>query len=347
MAATLRQSLGSCSGPSDLRLYLRLQLLLCSHLSAATSGPTGLGCRSSSSSSSSSSSASSLDLHCSFFAAATLVAVLPCSGCAPTQSSVEQAAAGPSYACGYVLGYASVDSCFAAATSVQHLRCSPARSRDLHGSYFAAATSVRPLRGSAALSLEPDCSYIAVPLAEPVAMPPAAPPSTATALQLHQCTAGADWPGLMISTNMTFSSMTFVIMLRWLTPPTATAAAATHCSGGRRLLPRDPRHSRGRLGGIEDLHHHDLQHRDLRHHDAVADGGILRWLQSASSLDLNCSYCAATTPGHLEAVQRVLGFFTVASSLVPLAMPSAMPPAVPPSTATSWQWTSRPTPPTP
>ena len=185
MAATLRQSLGSCSGPSDLRLYLRLQLLLCSHLSAATSGPTGLGCRSSSSSSSSSSSASSLDLHCSFFAAATLVAVLPCSGCAPTQSSVEQAAAGPSYACGYVLGYASVDSCFAAATSVQHLRCSPARSRDLHGSYFAAATSVRPLRGSAALSLEPDCSYIAVPLAEPVAMPPTAPPSTATASQCN------------------------------------------------------------------------------------------------------------------------------------------------------------------
>ena len=44
---------------------------------------------------------------------------------------------------------------------------------------------------------------------------------------------------------------------------------------------------------------------------------------------------------------QVLGFFTVASSLVPLAMPSAMPPAVPPSTATSWQWTSRPTPPTP
>ena len=78
MAATLRQSLGSCSGPSDLRLYLRLQLLLCSHLSAATSGPTGLGCRSSSSSSSSSSSASSLDLHCSFFAAATLVWPLRC-----------------------------------------------------------------------------------------------------------------------------------------------------------------------------------------------------------------------------------------------------------------------------
>ena len=50
-----------------------------SYFSAATSvqelraGPTGLGCRSSSSSSSSSSSASSLDLHCSFFAAATLV----------------------------------------------------------------------------------------------------------------------------------------------------------------------------------------------------------------------------------------------------------------------------------
>ena len=45
-------------------------------------------------------------------------------------------------------------------------------------------------------------------------------------------TAGADWPGLMISINMTFSSMIFVIMLRWLKPPTAAAAAATHCSGG-------------------------------------------------------------------------------------------------------------------
>ena len=190
----------------------------------------------------------------------------------------------PSYACGY--NYASVDSYFTAATSVQHPRCSPARSRDLHGSYFAAATSVRPLRGSAALSLEPDCSYIAVPLAEPVAMPPAAPPATATALQRHQCTAGADWPGLMIFINMTFSSMTFVIMLRWLKPPTATAAAATHCSGDRRPLHHDPRHSRDRLGRIDDLHHHDL-----RHHDAVADGDMLRWLQLASSLDLNCSDC--------------------------------------------------------
>ena len=214
-------------------------------------------------------SGSSLQLlRCRYFSGC-----VPCSGCAPTQSSVEQAAAGPSYACGYVLGYASVDSCFAAATSVQHLRCSPARSWDLHGSYFAAATSVRPLRGSAALSLEPDCSYIAVPLAEPVAMPPAAPPSTATALQLHQCTAGADWPGLMILTNMTFSSMTFVIMLRWLKPPAAAAAAATHCSGDRRLLHHDPRHRRDRLGRIDDLHHHDL-----RHHDAVADGDMLRWL---------------------------------------------------------------------
>ena len=48
-------------------------------------------------------------------------------------------------------------------------------------------------------------------------------------------TAGADWPGLMISIIMIFSIMIFVIMLRWLTPPTATAAAANHCSGGRNL----------------------------------------------------------------------------------------------------------------
>ena len=85
---------------------------------------------------------------------------------------------------------------------------------------------------------------------------------------------------------MTFSSMTFVILLRWLKPPTATAAAATHCSGDRRLLHHEPRHSRDQLGRIDDLHHHDL-----RHHDAVADGDMLRWLQLASSSDLNCSDC--------------------------------------------------------
>ena len=83
---------------------------------------------------------------------------------------------------------------------------------------------------------------------------------------------------------------------------------------------------------------------------------MLRWLTVAycggySQRVLWISTAATALPllqgGHLEAVQRVLGFFTVASSLVPLAMPSAMPPAVPPSTATSWQWTSRPTHPTP
>ena len=169
---------------------------------------------------------------------------------------------------------------------------------------FSAAATASPMAAviSCCRSIahgEPDGCYIAVPLAEPVAMPPAAPPATATALQLHQCPAGADWPGLMIFINMTFSSMIFVIMLRWLTPPTAAAAAATHCSGGRRLLPHDPRHSRGRLGWIEDLHHHDLQHHDRRHHAAVADGDMLRWLQSASPLDLNCSYC------HYSSEQRI------------------------------------------
>ena len=136
-----------------------------------------------------------------------------------------------------------------------------------------------------------------------------APPTTTAAAETTHCSGGrhllpqeprhswADWAGLKIFIIMIFSSMIFVIMLRWRPPPAAAAAAATHCSGGRRLLPHDPRHSRGRLGWIEDLHHHDLQHHDRRHHDAVADGDMLRWPQSASSLDLNCSYCAAASLG--------------------------------------------------
>ena len=100
---------------------------------------------------------------------------------------------------------------------------------------------MRPLRGSAASSLVLHCSFFACAgyafgdasgCASVYRHLVALDFTADAAYPMTIGSAGADWPGLMIFIIMIFSIMIFVIMMRWLTPPTAAAAAATHCSGG-------------------------------------------------------------------------------------------------------------------